>query len=354
VLEPSEHPGWRGADGGGRERSPRRALAVLGIIALVMLLILGAGGIYYVYASGASGDQAPVSLEIPTGSTPSGIASLLHEKGVIRSAFMFRLMVKLRGLADTLKAGTYELKTNMTLNEVLDALKEGPAPVPTVTFGFPEGLRVDEIATRAAKDLGLARKGFLKVVTGKALSLPPYLPEGTPTLEGFLFPKVYEFLPEPTAQTVVQKMLDQFETEVGGLDWAGLGTFGVSEYEAVVVASLIEREARVDEDRGKIARVIYNRLKIGQALEIDATIQYALGENRPITNDDKAIDSPYNTYQHTGLTPTPICSPGLKSIQAALSPTPGEWLYYLTVDDSGRHEFFNTYEEFLNALHNRG
>jgi UPF0755 protein len=100
--------------------------------------------------------------------------------------------------------------------------------------------------------------------------------------------------------------------------------------------------------------VIYNRLEIGQALEIDACIQYALGENRPITNDDKLIDSPYNTYQHTGLTPTPIAAPGIESIRAALEPTPGEWIYYLVVDESsGRHEFFVTYAEFLEALNSR-
>ena len=344
MLEPSHRR---------HARRRRRGPLILGALVLLTVLAAGGAGGLYVYATGASGERTPLKVEIPQGSTTAEIAALLHDRGVIRSTLGFRLKARLDGIGEDLEAGLYELSTNMSVDEVLAVLLRGPAPPPSVTFGVPEGLRVEAVARRAAKALGFKEQAFLDLARGGTLSLPPYLPEGAGTVEGFLFPKTYEFALNPKPKAVIQRMLDQFAAEVDGLPWDRAEDFGLSHYEVVVVASLIEREARVDEDRGKIARVIYNRLEIGQALEIDATIQYALGENRPITNDDKAIDSPYNTYQHTGLTPTPIANPGLKSIEAALSPTPGEWLYYLTVDDSGRHEFFETYAEFLAALNSR-
>ena len=325
---------------------------MLGVLALVMVVVIATLGGFYVYASGASGPQTALQFTVPEGATTSEVAELLEQKGVIRSSFLFRLLARFRDVST--QAGLYELSTNMNLAAVFDELNAGPVPPPSVTFAIPEGLRVDEIANRAAEQLGFTAEGFMKAARSGDFSLPPYLAEGTTSLEGFLFPKTYEFFPNPKPKAVIERMLDQFSTEVEDLPWSNADQFGLTPYQVVVAASLIEREARADEDRGKIARVIYNRLGIGQALEIDATIQYALGENRPITNDDKAIDSPYNTYQHTGLTPTPIAAPGLESIRAALEPTPGDWLYYLVVDpESGRHEFFETYDEFLQALNSR-
>jgi peptidoglycan lytic transglycosylase G len=333
VLEPSSV----------HDRRPRRrALLVLGILGVVMLLVLGGAGGYYVWSTGApSGDHQPVSLEIPEGSTTSQIGELLEERSVIRSAFMFRVMARFRGLGGTLEAGAYELTTNMSINAVFEVLREGPLAPPTVTFGVPEGLRVDEVAARAADQLGFTKKAFLKAAAGD-FSLSPYLPESAETLEGFLFPKVYEFFPGPKPKTVIDRMLRQFRTEAAELPWANADELGVSPYEIVAIASLIEREARVEPDRAKIARVIYNRLAEDHPLEIDATIQYCLRENRPILLEEREIDCPHNTYRNAGVPPTPIANPGRASLEAALNPADGDWFFYVVIDcDTGEHGFAN-------------
>ncbi|MEX2458259.1 MAG: endolytic transglycosylase MltG [Actinomycetota bacterium] len=323
-----------------RDRQPRRrALLVLGILAVVMLLVIGGAGGYYLYATGASGDQEAVSLEIPEGSTTSQIADLLEERDVIRSALMFRVMARFRGLGGSIEAGRYELTTNMSLNAVFDTLGEGPVPIPTVTFGFPEGLRVDQVADRAAEQLGFTRKAFLNAANGE-LSLSPYLPESAETLEGFLFPKVYEFFPNPKPRAVIERMLQQFRIEAADLPWSNAEALGVSPYQVVTIASLIEREARVEPDRAKIARVIYNRLAEDHPLEIDATIQYCLRDNRPILLVEREIDCAHNTYGNAGVPPTPIASPGRASLEAALSPAEGDWFFYVVIDcDTGEHGF---------------
>jgi UPF0755 protein len=151
-----------------------------------------------------------------------------------------------------------------------------------------------------------------------------------------------------TADAVIKRLLAQFKSEVSGLPVNNYKRLGLeSPYDVVIVASMIEREARFPEDRPKIARVIYNRLSKGMALQIDATVQYALGNWRPLTLDDLEFASPYNTYLHQGLPPTPIAAPGRASLEAALSPARGKWLYYVVIDAQGHHAFTASYDEFL-------
>jgi len=327
---------------------------VLASLALVLVLAVAGLGGFYVWATGAPDGSGEVHLTIVSGSTTAEVAALLREEGVIRSPFMFRLLARFNGVGGAIEAGAYTLPSDRPLGEVFDLLEAGPEPIPTVGVTFPEGWELRQVAARAAAVLGIDRRAFMELTTSGQLTLPPFLRKGASTVEGFLFPKTYEFFENPSEQEVARTLLDQFEIDTARLPWKNAADLGVSEYEIVVIASLIEREAKVPEDRGKIARVIYNRLTAGMRLEIDATIQYAIGERRRITNADKEVDSPYNTYLHDGLPPTPIANPGLPSIRAALKPTPGAWLYYLTVDDSGRHQFFETYEEFLRALQRRG
>jgi UPF0755 protein len=176
----------------------------------------------------------------------------------------------------------------------------------------------------------------------------PYLPQEGETLEGFLFPNTYDFLKDSGARDVVSRQLAEFQTETASLPWENAKSLGVSQYEVVIIASMIEREARFPGDRAKVSRVIYNRLERGMRLQIDATVQYALGQNKPVlTYQDLRVQSAYNTYLHSGLPPTPIASPSLASLRAALEPAQGPWLYYLVVDSAG-HEFFtSSYQDFL-------
>jgi UPF0755 protein len=325
-----------------------RGIVILLVIILVLGGILVAGGTFYNWATTASGPQTPITLEIPRGATGAQVAELLRAKDVIRSTFIFKLEARFRGFKAGFEAGRYSnLTTNMTISEVLDALKKGPAveSLPPVTF--PEGLTVAQTADRAFKKLGISKKTFLKAAKSGDYSLPPFLPEGTKTVEGFLFPNTYDFLKDATADAVIKRLLSQFEHEAAALPWDQAKDLGVTPYQAVIVASLIEKEARYNPDRAKIARVIYNRLKKGMLLQIDATINYALGRSGPILLKDRDVPSPFNTYLHTGLTPTPIASPGKASLLAALAPAAGNWLYYVLVDcKTGRHAFATSLTEF--------
>jgi UPF0755 protein len=333
-----------------RARHARRSPGAVGLLVLLLLLLLVAfgGGAYYLWASGASGESQPVTVEIPDGATASDVAEILEGKNVIRSGLAFRVVARFRGLGSSIGAGRYVLQTNMRLEEALDVLEAGPI-VETFMVTIPEGLRLEQVADRVAEDLGLDGKRFLGSAESGEHALPPYLPEGTPTVEGFLFPKTYEFTKDVTEDQFIQRLLEQFGDEVSDLDWKRAGQLGLDPYEVVIVASLIEREAMVDKERPTIASVIYNRLRQEMLLQIDATVQYALPEHKNrLTYEDYEFPSPYNTYLNPGLPPTPIASPSLASLQAALQPADTDFLFYLVVDaGTGRHAFAETYQEFL-------
>ena len=330
-----------------RRRRRLRGLAIL----LFLIILFGGGGAgvfgYYTWATSASGPQKRVLLTIPKGSTGAEVGELLEEKHVIRSALAFRLLLRFRGVSSDFEAGRYtNLTTNMAISDVLDTLEEGPK-VESVSVTFPEGYTLKQTASRAARDLGISRKRFMQLATSGKFSAPPYLPKGTKTIEGFLYPNTYDFVKDVGPKGVIDRLLTSFEEQVAGLPWERTEQLGVSPYDVVTIGSLIEQEARFPADRRKIARVIYNRLERRMPLQIDATIQYALGDFGPILLKDREIESPYNTYLHAGLPPTPIGNPGRSSLSAALSPAAGNWLYYVLIDcDTGRHYFTNSLRDF--------
>jgi UPF0755 protein len=334
-----------------------RGSARRGLLAFLLVLVLlgGSAFAFYRFQTGASGPSRPVAVEIPMGATASDVGEILQGAGVVRSELAFRLAAGFHGVGSSLQAGRYDLRTNMTVDQAISALEAGPL-VETVTLTIPEGLEIKEVASRVGETLDIDAASFEEAATSGQHSLPPYLPEGTESLEGFLFPKTYELSPDADAEQVIATLLTQFEEEATTLDWEQAERLGLSPYEVVVVASLIEREARVDPDRAKIAAVIYNRLEEGMALQIDATVQYAMQEpNRLLTLEDLEVESPYNTYLHAGLPPTPIASPGLASLEAALNPADVSYLYFLVVDpETGAHEFAETYDEFLRLKNEAG
>jgi UPF0755 protein len=336
-------------------RTRRRGVAVLLALVLVVVLLMVGGGLYWQWATGASGPNAHVTVVIPPGASGAHVAELLKEKGVIRSTLAFKLLARFRGFGHGFQAGEYtNLTTNMKISDVLAKLKQGPVAAPSTSVLFPEGFRVTQFGARVQQKLGIEARVFDRAAASGRFSLPPYLPAHTPTVEGFLFPDTYQFLKDISVDGLINRLLAQFKTEANGLDWTNLRRLGVSSpYQVVIVASLIEREARFEQDRPRIAAVIYNRLRKGMRLEVDATIQYAKGNWAPITNQDKSLSSPYNTYLHSGLPPTPIASPGLASLKAALAPARADYLYYVVTDCQGHSGFASTYQQFLHLLASR-
>jgi len=238
--------------------------------------------------------------------------------------------------------------------EALSALQVGPVPGAYAEVTIPEGIRVDGLAARLAE--GVSWFNADEVNAALATVRSPFQPAGVTTLEGLVFPDTYRYEESQTELQAVTDMVDQFgqvAKEIG-LE-ARASALGYSPYEIVTIASMIEREARVPEERAKVARVIYNRLDDGMRLEIDATVQYPLhAEGRTLTASDLDVDSPYNTRRYEGLPPTPIAAPGRASMEAALAPADGPWVYYVLADADGHHFFTDSAGEFEAAVEEAG
>ncbi len=332
---------------GRHRRAGRRGLGIL--VALALLAAVAGAGVlrYYSWCAGASGPTTPLTFRVPEGASGSEVVDALHAKGIIRCGLMSTYLLRRSGLADSLRAGTFHLTTNLTPNAAFRALSS-PAPPATVRFTIPEGYRLTQIAERSASELGIPAGQFLALANGGTYSLSPYLPRGRKTTEGFLFPNTYRFVKgETTAGDVIERLLHQFGEEVRNLDWARAKALGVSPYQVVTIASMIEREAKVPGDRAKIAAVIYNRLRAHMPLGIDATLEYV--DPTPgdgLSESELAMSGPYNTRLHVGLPPTPIASPGLPSIEAALDPAHVDYLYYVLCGQDGHHAFAASFGRF--------
>ena len=314
----------------------------IALVVVLMIVALGfAASRYYDWCQAASGSHDPVTVEVRDGQSGSEIVDALHEEGVVRCGLVSKWLLRRSGVEDEFRAGTFELTTNMTPEDAFEVLTSAPEPVPTVRLTIPEGYRLTQIAERVHEALGIPPKAFMQAVGSRNWSQPPYLPEEAESLEGFLFPETYEFVEGDTrAGDVIRKLLDQFAEEVGGLPWDRAEELGVTPYEVVVIASMIEKEAALDEERALIAGVIYNRLAIPMTLGIDATLLY--DDPTPdgqLSFSDLEFDSPYNTRINPGLPPTPIASPGRASLEAALAPADTEFLFYVLCGEDGRHEF---------------
>lgn len=339
-----------------RRRARLTPLGKLVVFLLAIALPLGVLGAYAVKVSGGSTTGREVAVVIEPGSSASTIASKLEDAGVIRAAWFFRLYARVKGTTKNLKPGEYVFRTNMSYGAVVAILEKGPK-IEFTRLTLPEGKTVLETARILARAgyftaeefLAEATSGKHKVYNQRA---------GLDNLEGFLFPKTYDFKEGTTAGEALDALLRQYEKETSTLDWSRASKLGVNAYQIMIIASMIEREARVDKDRARVARVIYNRIARGMRLQIDATVQYAIflktgAYKHPLLTEDYGFPSPYNTYQIGGLPPAPIASPGLASIQAALNPEDGKWLYYVLINDKGEHGFANTYDEFVRLKNSR-
>lgn len=319
------------------------------ILAGLLAVTAGAGLLYLasIGVGGTSEEGKAVDVVIPEGATAERIGAILEDAGVIESALAFRIAVVLGEGAEDIQAGRYEVPQGLTATDALDTLiAEGPV-VEFDNVTFPEGSWLTDFASRIEGNTYISGDAFLELVsTGKIDS--EYRPEGIETMEGLLFPSTYQVIDTDNARSLARRLAAEFEKQIEELDFSETEAMGISPYEAIIVASMVEAEAGVAEDRDKIARVIYNRLEEGMTLSIDATVLYALGEHKEeLTVSDLEVDSPYNTRKYPGLPPTPIGAPGKASLEAALAPAGGTWLYYVLADCEGHHAFSTSYDEFL-------
>ncbi len=306
------------------------------ILLLCLFVCLTAAGMWAVRAYFFS--KGPlVVVKIEPGQSGSSVAQMLKEKGIIRSELFFKILLRLTSSARDLKAGRFDLRENTSAFEVINCIKSGKCThYEKVTF--LEGWRSEEIAEVLAEKGITDARAFLDIVRKN-------------DLEGYLFPSTYLFAENTPAQKVVDEMLAQYKKNIAPL-FKKYKT-NLTEKQVLTVASIVEREAIVHDERPKIAAVYLNRYRIGKRLEADPTVQYALGfnlkENRywkkGLTYKDLKISSPYNTYRNAGLPPGPICNPSRESVLGVLNPEPNFDALYFVADSGGRHVFSKTFDE---------
>ncbi|MFN2506561.1 MAG: endolytic transglycosylase MltG [Acidimicrobiales bacterium] len=315
---------------------------------VVLLLVVALSWIWVRNHVDPSGDPgAETRIRVEQGMSVDAIGQLLEREGVIKSATVFRYYARLQG-ADSIQAGDYTLRQGESMGKVIDILEAG-AKADSIPLTVPEGLTFKQIADLVGKLPGRSAERFVAAAeTGEVRS--QYQPAGSTNLEGMVLPETYFLGKDDDEVAILRRMVESFDEAATSLGLVNAAArLNVTPYEVVVVASLVEREARVPQDRGKVARVIYNRLEEGIKLDIDATVQYALGEQKDaLLFSDLEIDSPYNTYKVPGLPPGPIASPGKPALEAAMSPTPGPWIFFVVAEADGTHAFAATLEE-----HNR-
>lgn len=317
---------------------------------VLLALVVGTAGAGYAYlrsigAFGTSEPGRPIEVRIPEGASAIEIGRLLEDAGVIESALAWRVALYLEGGGEDIEAGDYNLFEGLTAPDALALLAEG-ATVDFTTVTFPEGSWIEDFVRIVGRDTHVSSAAFERALTsGRVTS--ELKPDDVETFEGLLFPSTYQVVEDDTAVTLAQRIVDEFEAQVASVDWGRVEEMGYSVYDAIIVASMVEAEAKVNSERPKIASVIYNRLEVGERLGIDATVLYALGEHREMLfESDLAIDSPYNTRLYPGLPPTPIGAPGIESLRAAADPAPGDLFFFVVSDCEGHHAFSETAAEF--------
>ena len=343
--------------GGNRRRNPI-------IVALLVVIVVGiaATAVYFgkQFLSGfgtvpdyaGNGDKA-VNVRVNSGDSLSTIAGTLEKSDVVKSAKSFTQAAEKNSEASSIQPGLYALKTKMSGKSALNLLLTPSARL-TRKVTIPEGLTVaqtlaviSEKAEVPLADLEIALKDV------QNLGLPKWLPNTDVVLEGFLAPGTYEFDPDDTPLEMLQNMVATFQQQAGQIGFEdGAGALGQTPYGALIIASLIEREAKWDDERGKIARVIYNRLAVPMPLQIDAATSYGAGKpgNELTVADLQNTANPYNLRVLPGLPPTPISNVGEASMKAAIAPEAGPWLYYVVNSADGHHFFTNDPAAFNAAV----
>jgi UPF0755 protein len=293
-----------------------------------------------------------VDFTVESGATAKSIAADLVDAGVIADAGRFEAAVNDINAGNSLKAGDYKLLTGSGYDELVEILVAGPDPVKVYRVTVIEGLTIDETIASLAEQTGYtASQLTAPLINGTIDSdyLPDEAPEGFPELtrwEGLLAPDTYEFREDASPADIVGQMARTLEGRVSEMDWSEIEALGLDPYDGLIIASLVEKEAKLSDERPIIASVITNRIKDDMLLQIDASIIYGLGENKgEVTQADLEVDTPYNIYIHSGLPPTPIGGVRPASIEAAAHPADTNYFYYVLINQDGTHGFSETLEE---------
>lgn len=329
----------------------RRAVVLLAVLALVLLVVVAAGVVFARQRFAGPADfsgpgTGSVRVEVSAGETASQIAQALTHAGVVASAQAFIDAAVADERSQSIQPGTYELRRGMSGQAAVGLLLNPDARV-SLDVTIPEGLRIDEILDLLVQATGLPRDDFVRALKQPdRLKLPAYA-RGDP--EGFLFPATYRFDPGTSAAAMLAEMVSTFRLTAADLNVQGRArAVSLDPRQVVTVASIVQEEV-AERDFAKAARVIYNRLATGTPLQMDSTVNYALGtSDLTLKTDQLQVDSPYNTYLNVGLPPGPIGSPGRAALEAALAPAEGNWTYFIAVaPGSDRTRFTADYDQFL-------
>ena len=320
------------------------------ILVIIFAVIIGSSALLSALNSPMDRtDHSYTMVTVKEGATTDDIAEALKDAGVIKSTTRYKICSKIWRYDGNYKAGVYSVSPSMSCSDIAKIVVSGKANVHTITI--PEGYTIKQTAEALDKAGMCDKDAFLKAARNSSFKEFDFLDDaqsGKNHLEGYLFPSTYQIAVGASPEQIITTMLDQFDQEFTAKDKARAKKLGYSENDIIIIASIIEREAQTDDDRAKIASVIYNRLDKGMKLQMCSTVQYVLGKNKPILSiADTQKKSPYNTYLHKGLPKGPICSPGKKSIQAALYPDHTDYLYFVVSEKlDGSHNFSKTEAQF--------
>jgi len=309
---------------------------LLPALCAVFLLLSGCGG-------PPPEDVDPERFRVPPGAGVIVVADTLEARGIVSNAFLFRLYARFRGQDRPVQAGVYEIPPGTAWSEILDHLVEGR--VLTQRINVPEGWTIMQIGERLAAATNTPTDSVLELLADSTLVEEWNVPG--PTFEGYLYPATYTFPVGTEVEAIVRGMVDRYRAAWTPELRARADSLGLSEREVVTLASIIEKEARVWEERDTISAVYNNRLRRGMRLQADPTVQYALGEHQTrllYQHIDDVADNPYNTYTHAGLPPGPIASPSVGAIRAALNPADVDYLFMVARPD-GTHIFTRNFDE---------
>lgn len=295
-------------------------------------------------------DQSIVAVEVKQGEGFYDVLNQLDKEGKLRNKLMIKLKLAINNKPINLNEGIYEISSQTNLNDLIRSLENSSDNINLVKVTIPEGYNIEEIGQKLEECGFCTKEEFIEAV--KNYQLPDFIEVNDKTrynLEGFLYPDTYLIEKGTSVDNIIAMMLERFSTVMHQLEEETNIDLNNSElYDKITIASMIEKEARVDKDRPLIASVINNRLDKGMKLQLDATVLYSLGYHvDKVLNKHLEVDSPYNTYKYKGLPEGPICSPGIESIKAALLPAESNYIYYILQKD-GSHYFTDSYDDFLN------